>query len=120
VPIERGNSTYHYGANGELPVAKVSRAELLKIVSQMESASRQYSSAEMEKATGIFRDSLKNLDSEKEPAGNLVQSDKSSVCVCVFLQSSAFILIYLKFLKYSNFDKYLKAKALASMSTRAI
>ena len=75
MPIERGNSTYHYGANGELPVAKVSRAELLKIVSQMESASRQYSSAEMEKATGIFRDSLKNLDSEKEPAGNLASAE---------------------------------------------
>ena len=69
MPVERGTADFHYAEDGsELPRVQVTRAELVKLVAQMESASRQYGSNDMVKATGLFRDSLKHIQAQ-QPAG---------------------------------------------------
>ena len=70
VPVERGTADFHYYAEEgvELPRVQVTRAELVKLVAQMETASRQYGSNDMVKATGLFRDSLKHIQAQ-QPAG---------------------------------------------------
>ena len=72
VPVERGTPNVSYGQEGklELPDAsRMSRGELVQIIAQMESAAKQFNSAEMSQATLLFKSFLSKLQSE-EPVGN--------------------------------------------------